>query len=94
MKEKQIYMISQTNMFEIMKGKSSSSFTCSEWNDLDILPDDVIVLLRMCKDEDAVYTLDNFMLCFNLEDKETNNETYFMFIPDKKFDKQLKKELI
>lgn len=93
MKERQIYMISTNNMFEIMKGKSSNAFTCSEWNDLDVLPQDVITLLRMCKDEDSVFTLDNFMLCFNLEDRETNNETYFMFIPDKKFDKQIKKSI-
>lgn len=81
-------------MYEIMKDTHVDAFTISEWNELDVLPEEVIVLLRMCKDEDAVYTVDNFMLCFNMEDKETNNETYFMFIPDKKFDKQLKKELV
>ena len=94
MKERQIYMISSSNMFEIMKGKSPNNFTCSKWNELNVLPDEVITLLRMCKDEDSVFTLDKFMLCFNLEYRETNNEAYFMFIPDKKFDKQIKKSIV
>lgn len=63
-----------------------NSFEVSEWNDLDELPKEVIELMKIAKRKDSVYTPENFMLDFNLQDEHTYHGDWIMFIPDPKFD--------
>lgn len=65
------------------------AFTVSEWNDLNELPGMVKILIKQAYEKDTVYTLDNFNLCFNLQDKETYHGDYIMFIPDEKFSEEI-----
>ena len=62
-------------------------FTPSDWNESNELPMGVYELIDIAYKNDTVFTEYNFMLCFNLQDKETNssNGNYVMFIPDPKF---------
>jgi hypothetical protein len=65
--------------------KEWTSFTFSELNEKDVLPDEVLELVKYAKENDLVFTPYNFMLCFNMEDPETYHGDYEMFIPDPKF---------
>ena len=65
--------------------KGLNGFTPSEWNELDKLPNEALILIESAKENDRVYTPFNFMTDFNLNDPLTNSENYIMFIPDPKF---------
>ncbi|WP_439132396.1 hypothetical protein [Polaribacter sp.] len=78
-----IYMLKTDDLFNTFK--DFNGFTLSEFNDLNELPKKLIKLLKKAKKYDMVYSLHNFMLDFNLEQKTTSNEEYMMFIPDEKF---------
>lgn len=73
------------------KFEDFNAFTLSELNDLDKLPKSILKLMKLALIKDMVYTIDNFALCYNLEDKELDYNKYVMFVPDKKFKKQLSK---
>lgn len=62
-----------------------NDFMPSEWNELDELPAKVITLMELAKQQDCVFTGYNFMLCFNMGDRDTKRNNYIMFIPDPKF---------
>jgi hypothetical protein len=78
-----IYMFKYSDV--IKRFPEYNSFTASEWNELEKLPKKVIELITIAKRKDTVYTGYNFMLCFNLQDKETYHGDWVMFIPDPKF---------
>lgn len=65
-------------------------FYFSELNENDSLPKQVLLLLLACKNMDEVYTFDNFMTCYNLQDSGTISCENYMFIPEEKFNKQIK----
>ena len=69
----------------IKKFPNFNPFMPSDWNELNELPKEVYELIDIAYKNDTVFTEYNFMLCFNLQDKETNNNNYVMFIPDPKF---------
>lgn len=60
-------------------------FYFSELNERQELPKEVKQLMQFCKEADLVYTIDNFMTCFNLQDQELQVGEYYMFCPDEKF---------
>ena len=62
-----------------------NGFTPSEWNDLNELPKELTMLIKLAYFKNNVYNLNNFALDFNLNDTLTNNKNYIMFIPDSKF---------
>ena len=70
---------------EVFKPGQFDEFAPSEWNEMEKLPNEAISLIEWAKDNDCVFTPYNFMLCFNLQDKETYHGDYVMFIPDPKF---------
>ena len=78
-----IYMLKTDELFNTFK--DFNGFTLSEFNDLNELPKNLIKLLKEAKKNDMVYSLHNFMLDFNLEQKTTSHDEYMMFIPDEKF---------
>lgn len=45
--------------------------------------------MKIAKKNDTVYTPENFMLDFNLQDPITYHGDWIMFIPDAKFNIQL-----
>lgn len=75
-----IYMIPFSELYD--RGIEFNSFTPSDWNEYEKLPDFVNDLMKYCEENDLVYTTYNFMLCFNLQDKETYHGDYLMFIPN------------
>ena len=84
----EIYMFNHKDVYEVFPN-NVNSFEVSEWNDLDELPKEVLELMKIAKKNDTVYTPENFMLDFNLQDPITYHGDWIMFIPDAKFNIQL-----
>jgi|GEM_PF-5015702 len=78
-----IYMFKKTDVYKLLP--NFNSFDPCNWNELKSLPLEVKKLINISKRHDLVFTEYNFMLSFNLEDKEANNKYYVMFIPNPKF---------
>ena len=85
--ERKIYLFNYKDIYKLFP-EYVNSFEVSEWNNLNELPKEVIQLMKIAKENDTVYTLDNFMLDFNshnLQDQHTYHGDWIMFIPDSKF---------
>lgn len=79
-----IYLFEKSDVLKLIP--EYNPFTFSDWNDnLDELPEEAYKLINIAISKDTVFTEFNFMLCFNLQDSETSNKNYVMFIPDEKF---------
>lgn len=48
--------------------------------EMDEPTDNMKRAMSICEKSDLVYTLDNFSLCFNLDDPETKSKNYLMYI--------------
>ena len=83
--KRKIFMFHYEDVMNAFNGEMPDTFEISEWNEKDNLPKEVIELMAISKLKDLVYTLDNFMLDFNLQDPTTYHGDYIMFIPDEKF---------
>ena len=64
-----------------------TAFLISEWNDKDICPLSAREFMKKASLKGLRFTIDNFQLCFNLKDKETNNKNYFIYCPREDFEK-------
>lgn len=84
-----IYMFNYKDVYKRFP-EYVNAFQVSEWNELDELPKEVLELIDIAKKNDTVYTPDNFMLCFNLQDLETYDGDWIMFIPSSKFNIETK----
>lgn len=90
MKTRFIYMMPTF----LLNDEMFNPFYFSNLNDnADTLPRELLELLKICKENDCVFTVDNFALCFNLQDKECEMGEYIMFYPDEKFNDQITKFL-
>jgi len=85
-----IFMFHTKDVCKQFNNEMPNAFTVSEWNDLNELTEEAKILIKQAYKNDTVYTLDNFNLCFNLQDKETYHGDYMMFIPDEKFSEEIK----
>lgn len=75
---------------EILEGEELDPFYFSELNEREErLPIRVLRLVQFSSEIDRKFTVDNFMLCFNLCDDETSHDDFIMFYPDEKFNKQI-----
>lgn len=79
-----IYMFNYKDVYKFFPNYVNP-FEVSEWNDLDELPEEVLQLMKIAKENDTVYTPFNFMLDFNRQDEITYHGEWIMFIPDPKF---------
>lgn len=84
-----IYQIPISHLSEEM----ANPFYFSDLNDVDVLPEEVLLLLKQCKENDRRFTVDNFELCFNLMEKECDFKKFKMFYPDEKFNAQIQKSI-
>lgn len=79
---------------QFLSEEMSSPFYFSDLNEnAKELPNELLELIKLCKEIDCVYTIDNFMLCYNLQDSGTVNGENYMFVPDIKFKKQIQRYL-
>lgn len=79
-----IYMFNYKDVYKLFPDYVNP-FEVSEWNDPDELPEQVLQLMKIAKENDTVYTPEIFMLDFNLQDPSTYHGDWIMFIPDSKF---------
>lgn len=79
-----VYMFNYKDVYKLFPDYVNP-FEVSEWNNHDELPEQVLQLMKIAKENDTIYTPELFMLDFNLQDPNTCHGDWIMFIPDSKF---------